>query len=241
MIIETDKFSLFWGDLSLMVPVKDLENFRHGKPLAGAPWDAIRSQMPTFERFFFAHQIHGGGGHLVTQGLIQKNAPWTIAGDYLITNTPGIGIGVLTADCLPIMVYDPVTHACAAVHAGWRSSVAGIIGNAIAHMNEAFGSHPDNLKLFFGPCAGRCCYEVGGQLVDALGRDAQSVIETRGDARYFDLADFNKLQAIRAGVNPNSIDTSACQCTICHAQFCSWRRERERAGRQLSLMCLKSA
>lgn len=241
MIIETDQFCLFWGDSSLMVPIKDLDGFRQGKILAGAPWDEIRSLIPTFESFFFTHQVHGADGYLVTRQLVQSQRPWILEGDYLITDTPGIGIGVLTADCLPIIIYDPTHHACAIVHAGWRSSVAGIVGDSIRQMNEAFGSQPGALKLYFGPCAASCCYEVTGQLLDAIGSEAQLVTERRGNSIYFDLSAYNQLQAIRAGVNPDSIDASACQCTICHTQFCSWRRERDRAGRQISLMCLKSA
>ncbi len=239
MIIENAKFSLLWGDSSLMVRPEELDELRAGKPLEGKPWDTIHDQIPALGRLFFAHQVHGGMGHLVSADLVQNNPPWKLAGDYLITDTPGIGIGVLTADCLPIIIYDPAHHACSVVHAGWRSSVAGIVGNAIAHMNEAFGSDPAHLKLYFGPCAGSCCYEVTGQLMSAVGADAQLVTERCGDATYFDLAGYNKLQAIRVGVNPQSIDMSESQCTICNPEFCSWRRGKEKAGRQVSIICLK--
>ena len=86
--------------------------------------------------------------------------------DALATRIPGAALGVLTADCVPVLLYDPASRAVAAVHAGWAGSVSAIAGGAVARMTENFGSRPADIKAAIGPSIAVCCYEVSEDLAE---------------------------------------------------------------------------
>lgn len=88
------------------------------------------------------------------------------AGDGLITNIPGILLSVKIADCLPVMVVDPMHHAIGVFHAGWRGTVQRIVEKGIGEMRKHFGSCPADLVAVIGPGIGKCCYQVGDELID---------------------------------------------------------------------------
>lgn len=148
-------------------------------------------------------------------------------GDALISNQPGRTISVRTADCLPILLADRRTRVVAAVHAGWRGTVANISANAISRMRADFGSRPEEILAAIGPGIGKCCYEVGADVAQHFG-EAQ--------AAYIDLAEHNRRQLEDAGVLPMNIEIVS-PCTFCHdAEFYSYRREGARAGRMISFI-----
>jgi len=143
-------------------------------------------------------------------------------GDALLENTPGAVVAVKTADCLPILLVDEGHGAVAAVHAGWRGTVAGIAQRAVEAMRAEFGTRPGELHAAIGPGIGRCCYEVGPEVAAQFGQ--------RGRA-YVDLAAANRRQLMDAGVTPERIYASNL-CTMCRGEeFYSFRREKEAAGR----------
>jgi hypothetical protein len=153
-------------------------------------------------------------------------------GDALLENTPGAAVAVKTADCLPILLVDARHRAVAAVHAGWRGTVAGIAPRAVVSMGEHFGTEPSDLTAAIGPGIGRCCYEVGPEVAQHFGE--------AGRARI-DLADTNRKQLIQVGVSPARIYT-ADLCTMCSpAEFHSYRRDREQAGRMYSFVGIELA
>jgi len=90
------------------------------------------------------------------------------AGDALITCEPGILLTIRTADCLPVLMVDRKLRAIAAVHTGWRGGLARVIEKSVGEMQRAFGSRPADLVAVLGPAIGRCCYEVGEEVVDAF-------------------------------------------------------------------------
>lgn len=152
-------------------------------------------------------------------------------GDALVTITPGQFVAIRTADCLPILIADERLHAVAAVHAGWRGTVAGVAVAAVREMESRFGSRPEDLHVAIGPGIGACCYEVGPE-VAAEFRAIFSEEELSG--RKIDLAEANRRQLVAAGVTRDRIRSGA-QCTFCTPQeFYSYRREKEQAGRMLS-------
>jgi YfiH family protein len=146
-------------------------------------------------------------------------------GDALLSNRPEIPVSIRTADCLPILLADRRTGAVAAVHAGWRGTVARIAPGAVARMQEDFGSRPEDLVAAIGPGIGGCCYEVGIEVARQFGRT---------EAGRIDLAAENRRQLEAAGlVDIDIIDA----CTQCDAErFWSYRREGERAGRMISFI-----
>ncbi|MBV9745372.1 MAG: peptidoglycan editing factor PgeF [Acidobacteriia bacterium] len=145
-------------------------------------------------------------------------------GDALLDNAPGAALAIRTADCVPILLVDKLHHAVAAVHAGWRGTAAGIVQRAVGAMKERFGSKSDDLHAALGPGIGECCYEVGPEVAAQFGY--------RGRA-HLDLGAINRRQLLAAGL-PESHIYAASLCTMCLAEFHSYRRDREAAGRNYS-------
>jgi hypothetical protein len=148
-------------------------------------------------------------------------------GDALLTAQLGVALSIRTADCFPILLADPEHRAVAAIHAGWRGTAAGIVGETVARMRSAYGARPEALYAAIGPGIGACCYEVGAEVARRFGR------ETAG---RLDLAAENRKQLLAAGV-PEALVDFVGGCTCCDAgRFYSYRREGERAGRMISFI-----
>ena len=181
-------------------------------------------------------QVHGNTGLAVTQDNYQiYRTLLTHDSDYLATNLPGVGLGVLTADCLPIALVDPVQHAIAIIHAGWRGSVGNITGNAINHMHALYGSKPTDIHAWFGPCAHPCCYTVNETFIKQLPDWALPVVTAD---QQFDLLMCNTIALRACSVLEKNINCDASQCTICNQQFLSYRRNPSLTARQPSIIWL---
>lgn len=156
--------------------------------------------------------------------------------DALITNITGVALIVTVADCVPIMLYDPICKAIAIIHAGWRGTVNNIVEKTITKMCNEFGSKPIDMLAYIGASAGVCCYEVSGEMV---GMFENKVVFCRNQKLYIDLKEANRSQLSQQGVN--DINIEVCNfCTICENKlFHSFRREGKQAGRMLAVICLK--
>jgi YfiH family protein len=153
-------------------------------------------------------------------------------GDALVTDRPGVLIGVRTADCVPILIADPERHAVAAVHAGWRGTVAGIAAKAVSWLTTEYGSRPEDLHAAFGPCIGPCCYQVGPD-VAAQFRPWMSDL-TDGEKAYLDLPGVNQRQLTQVGMDPANIYAGS-PCTNCGPSgLHSYRRDGPKAGRMIA-------
>ena len=156
--------------------------------------------------------------------------------DALTTDVPRVLLGVKTADCVPVLLGDPRTGACAAVHAGWRGTAAGIVAAALARMAEAYGTRAADVVAATGPAALGCCYEVGPEVVEIFNarfpEDAPAIFKpTREGRALVDLHEANRRQLARAGVSPENV-RAAPFCTMCRTDlFFSYRRERPKHGR----------
>lgn len=154
-------------------------------------------------------------------------------GDALVTVTPGLRIGVRTADCVPVLLVDPVRRAVAAVHAGWRGTAQAISAKVVARMREGVGSSPGSLVAAIGPGIGPCCYEVGPEVASQFGEWFPERHDLDRQTRI-DLAEANRRQLLRSGLRPDSV----CRlelCTCCSGgEFHSWRRNGARAGRMVA-------
>lgn len=170
------------------------------------------------------HQVHGIDGHRV-----EKSMPaFTKEGDYLITEKKHLGLGILTADCLPIVFYDHAKHIAAIAHAGWRGSVAGIAQKTIDAMVNVFKTNVTDLEIFFGPSAKPCCYNIDKKFYNAFPLFAyKDKVFIKNDNQYFfDVPQLNTLQLISAGINCSQINQTYNKCTICNLEFSSFRREK---------------
>ena len=161
------------------------------------------------------------------QRLLRMSRAASGEGDALVTRTPGVAVSIRTADCFPILLADPETRAVAAIHAGWRGTAAGVVATTLDRMRSEFGTEPGNVLAAIGPGIGACCYEVGIEVARQFGM---------AQAGKLDLAVENRNQLIAAGVQPDKIELVG-GCTFCHpAQFFSWRRDHDRAGRMISFI-----
>ena len=164
--------------------------------------------------------------------------------DTLVTDEAEVLLAIRTADCLPILVADSDRRAIAAVHAGWRGTLAGVAEAAIAAMGRAFRSSPPNLVAALGPSIRSCCYEVGPEVEEAF-RNRWPGSETFFQRRYpnarpmLDLAAANLAQLHRSGVPSSQIHVAEF-CTACRTDlFFSHRKEGARTGRMMSVIGIK--
>jgi YfiH family protein len=173
-------------------------------------------------------QVHGTDVLIVDQPIRQEDS-FEGGWDALVTNQSGVMVTVRTADCVPVLLHDPVQRVVAAVHAGWRGAVAGIVPKTVALLVNRFGVAVERLRMAIGPSAGPCCYEVDEPVLARL-RDVfpewRSVVEPVGTEKaHLDLRAFVRRQALADGLLPERIATVNA-CTICHPDlFFSFRRE----------------
>ena len=156
------------------------------------------------------------------------------ATDALVTRESLLPIGILTADCLPVLIFSPDVPAAAAVHAGWKSTKARIAAKTVARLAADFGCDPRSMTCYFGPAIRRCCYKVGGEFRQIFPR---SVLGDGDDLRL-DLAGENRAQLVGAGVLPQNINDPGI-CTCCDSGYFSYRRDGDLAGRMLSVIMLE--
>ena len=173
-------------------------------------------------------QVHGTDV-LVIDELPRADKSITGTWDALVTNQRGVELTVSTADCVPILIYDPDRAVIAAVHAGWRGAVGGILAKTVGTMHRVFGSAARSLQVGIGPSVGPCCYEVDEPVISRLRTGFpgwRTVIEEAGSGKaMLDLRKLVRGQAHMSGVDPEAIWTVGA-CTVCHPElFYSYRRE----------------
>jgi YfiH family protein len=161
--------------------------------------------------------------------------------DALITNEPGTVLVVFTADCTPVLFWDPVTGAVGAAHAGWRGTAADIVGETIRAMAANFGCDPQNIRCAIGPNIGQCHFETDADVPDAivaaLGDIALPYITKRGEKYYVNLKEINALFLRRAGAQHIEIST---ECTVCECEkYWSHRVVGQNRGSQGALILCK--
>ena len=158
--------------------------------------------------------------------------------DALITNQINVILTILTADCVPILLYDPIKRVVAAAHAGWGGTEARIAAKTIEAMRKGFGSDPSNIIAGVAPAIGKCCYEVGGDVASHF-RDYRSEMNQCGKKYMLDLPMINRKQMLEAGLQEDHIEMSGI-CTACESeQFFSYRKERGCSGRFMSMIGLQ--
>ncbi len=204
-------------------------------------------------------QIHSDFIHLFPTQSAQP-----CKGDASTTNAPGLLLAVQTADCVPILLVDPKKRVVAAVHAGWRGTLARVAEKTIGRMRLDFRSKPSDLLAALGPSIGPCCYEVGAELVSkftAQFADASGYFDEPRTGEepnplqwlnmeppghqspprnvHLDLRKANRSQLLAAGLRAQNIFTSDL-CTACRNDFLfSYRKEGALSGRLLSVIGIR--
>ncbi len=157
--------------------------------------------------------------------------------DALITDQKGIILTVLTADCVPVLLYDQEKEVVAAIHAGWKGTEAKIVAKTVEKMMEVFDSDPKDIIAGIAPSIGRCCYEVGEDVAKHFFNEPRS-FDVQGKKYMLDLPLINKKQLLDAGLIEAHIEMSDV-CTACEVErFFSYRKEQGCSGRFMSMIGL---
>ncbi|MCJ7498975.1 polyphenol oxidase family protein [bacterium] len=209
-----------------------------------------RSQEPG-ENFIMRNRPDESGIRNQESGITGNNFDIKIAklpavpfrfdeGDALVSDMPGVAMGIRTADCLPLLIADRIKGTAAAVHCGWRSLALGLAGKAVKVMTGIMGSCEDHLVAGIGPSIGPCCYEVGEDVREAFShfKSQKGLFEEREQRTHLDLASGVKTQLIMEGMTPENID-EIVGCTSCNPDlFWSWRARKDE-GRMVSFITVR--
>jgi len=169
-------------------------------------------------RLFLPSQVHGVNVAEVTRNTDKTQLANT---DALITDEPGTAIAVMSADCVPVLLFDPNRCVVAAIHAGWKGTVAKIVEKTLQRMNERFGTHAADVIAAIGPSICQRSYEVGKDVIDAVQQsfpDAAQLLLPRGEKALLDLWKANQLQLEKCGVKRENIEI-ANLCTLENNRF----------------------
>ncbi len=183
-----------------------------------------------------AHQVHGVSLN------VAESAPFPAGtqGDIILTNVPGLAIGVFVADCVPLLLHAPDVAAVAAIHAGWRGTALNAARVAVAALQETYGADPRRMTAAIGPSIKGCCYPVGPEVADAMAGlpDPGACLKIDQDRWKLDLQEANRQQLEAAGLPAENVNVSGL-CTHCREDLLfSYRREGARSGRLIGAIAL---
>ena len=187
-----------------------------------------------------AHQVHSANVAIVTEAEAGRGALDKISRlpdtDALVTDRKNICLMVLSADCVPVLLFDPHKKVIAAVHAGWRGTAARIVAKAVMVMKNHFGCLPEQILAGIGPSIGPCCFEVNDEVAqifrDLCSLQPEIITPGRCAGKFqVNLWEANRLQLIETGVKNANIEIAG-MCSFCHPDhFFSYRRDGVKAGR----------
>ena len=180
-------------------------------------------------------QVHGNT-------VVEAKPSWhTIEADAAVTNEPDLLLVINTADCLPVLFYDPETRSIGAAHAGWRGTVQHIAAEVIGEMRERYGSSPSNIRVALGPCIQQAAYQVGEEVKNAFDENGfpSSVYKVDDEGRYrLDIPAANRFSLVNTGIKADHIH-SLTDCTYSEPErFFSHRRDGLRRGSHWSVIKL---
>lgn len=195
------------------------------------------------EKFVMVNQCHGTDILVIDEPNPDYAHFQKLECDGIITNQPSVMIAVGVADCLPILLLDPVQRVIAALHAGWKGTAGNIAAKGVASLESLFGSQKSDILAAFGPAIGPCCYEVDEPVKQAFaagGIDWSACAAAAGSGKWrLDLAAANRELLLAAGLSAENIETAG-QCVCCqHDWFFSYRRDGGETGRQAGFIMLK--
>ncbi len=195
-------------------------------------------------RVVLTHQVHRDTIRVVTgedagKGLWRRR---DYDADAFITDQPGLPIAVFSADCIVVLLCDPVRRAVGAVHAGWRGTALNITGQTVGAMIRTFGTDPADLVCAIGAGIGPCCFETHDDVPEAMraayGEEAEPFLRPKGMKWTVDLKGLNRRSLERCGVPRENISVSAL-CTACHPElYWSHRAMGDARGVQCAMISL---
>jgi YfiH family protein len=217
--------------------------------LGDASWDTPERIQENRHRFLGAvrlegarlatlRQIHSDRVYIIRDLSAQWNRP---EGDALATALEDVALAVQVADCLPVLLADPVTKVVAAIHSGWRGIVSHILPKAVQEIQRSLSVDPAHLLAAVGPGIRSCCFEVGPEVAARFDREfprgrLTRPAETSPGKYYLDLVGALEFDFVAAGIKPEKCHDSGL-CTCCNiSEFFSHRAEKDRAGRMMAVI-----
>lgn len=196
----------------------------------------LSSFFPPKSLFISLSQTHSSDVFIARE---KKSIGWSeispIKADSAITNQKGVVLTILTADCVPILLFDPKKKAIGAVHSGWRGTEQNIIKKTIKAMQREFDSNPKDLIVGVGPSIRVCCYEVGDEVAERFQNYPKAL--SKRDKFHLDVTTICKEQLLSLGVREQNIEINQ-SCTFCKSEdFFSYRRDKTK-GRFISAIAL---
>lgn len=229
-----------WDSLNFLASVGDdpaavVENRRRAASALGLRPDSL---------YFLSH-VHGSAFR-VLDGSEDWDEVVRSVGDITLSRTAGVGCGVRTADCVPVLLADPRSGAVAAIHSGWRGTADRVVMTGVRALRELIGGK-GGLIAAIGPHIEACCFEVGDDVARELAcastaGESAVLLQNPKNQKYqkspgkphVDLRRIVRAQLEEVGLAPGSVD-DVLGCTVCNVtQFHSFRRDRDRSGRLLS-------
>jgi YfiH family protein len=199
----------------------------------------------SLDDFVVARQVHQAHVEVVTDPQrghgARSDSDAIRATDALITSQPGIVLAVMTADCVPVIVFDPTPPAVGIAHAGWAGTLLHVTRRMVEKMQAEFGSDPASLTAAVGPSIGPATYEVGRDVADLARVEfaGLEVLRPKGDATYlFDLWASNVRDLVDAGLSRESIEVAGIDTYVDGERFYSYRRDGT-TGRFMALAMLR--
>jgi len=193
-------------------------------------------------QYIVANQTHSDHIKVITQ---KETKGWKSLEDAiedcdaLITNVEGVMLNILTADCVPILLYDKEKKVVAAIHAGWKGTRMHITSKTVRKMINVYGSNPKNIIAGIAPSIGHCCYEVGKDVAEHF-FDTPQGFTRKGKKYMLNLPFINKQQLLASGLKEENIEMSHI-CTACAVErFFSYRKEQGCSGRFMSMIGIKN-
>ncbi len=202
-------------------------------------------------RLVSAEQVHGDRVAVVDEKLLELGRqrpdelnPLLSATDAMATAIPGVALAIFTADCVPILIIDPVRRAIGAAHAGWQGTVRKIAARTVRAMQGSFGTRPEDCLVAMGPSIGPCCYEVDARVIDRIHEnfsDPDRLATPRDEGKWLlDLWAANSQSLQETGVKEENLLISGC-CTACQpGLFFSHRAGKGKSGRMAAVVMLRS-
>ncbi len=174
------------------------------------------------QHMVWTRQVHGTDFIHIDHAISALAVNSTTVADGLFTTASDVGLMIKTADCQPVVMFDPVKRVIANIHCGWRGSVKGILPRAVLELGSVYGSCPEDIWAGIGPSLGPCCAEFKGwrKILPEWMADFQCKTD------YFDFWQISKRQLVDSGIPEKQIYCAGI-CTVCNKDYFSYRREKD--------------
>lgn len=191
-------------------------------------------------KLIWPEQVHQGHVEVIRDNANNLEGIKIPQTDGVVTNKPHVLLTTVHADCLAVYFYDKNKKVIGVVHAGWRGTAIGIVGNALRTMEAEYGSRPEHVSTFISPGISKCCFEIGAEVYEEFRKKwswIDEFAEKKGEKYHLDLKGINKRQLLEAGVKEIQVSE---HCTCCEPDlFCSYRGEQGTKIRMGAGICLK--